>query len=268
MISAPLDFIPLWLFPLLTLALLVLAVECGQRLGQRRRKVAEHETDGPVGVIVGAMLGLLALIIAFTFGFVASRFDDRRTAVLDEANAIGTTYLRTSMLAEPERTALRKLLREYVSLRLRPANIQQLSEAIEQSEQLHAKMWSQATTLGEKSPNSIVVGLFIQSLNEVIDLHEKRVMFGVRNRLPGTIWLALFFVTFISLATLGFHAGLASPKRSIAVAALVATLVAVLLLIADLERPQDGLLKVSQQPLIDLQRSLGESEHPAAGAGH
>ena len=110
--------------------------------------------------------------------------------------------------------------------------------------------------LGETHPTSIVVGLFIQSLNEVIDLHAKRVTAGLRNRIPGAIWVALFVVAGLSLAAMGYHAGLVATSRSLVVLAVALTFSAVIGLIADLDRPQEGGLQVSQQALLDLRHSM------------
>ena len=159
---------------------------------------------------------LLAFMLAFTFGLAASRFDVRRGLVIDEANAIGTTYLRAGLLPEPHRSDVRSLLREYVDVRLEAVQPGKLSQSIGRSEELHARLWAHAVAVGEKNPGSIVVGLFIASLNEVIDLHAKRLALGVRNRIPGTIWAALYFVAIIGTSVMGYHAGLAGSGRSLA----------------------------------------------------
>jgi hypothetical protein len=101
-----------------------------------------------------------------------------------------------------------------------------------------------------------VVGLFVQSLNEVIDLHAKRLQAGLRSRIPGAIWLGLFAVAALSLATMGYHAGLSGTRRSLAILAVAVTFSVVIELIADLDRPQEGVLRISQQALLDVQRSM------------
>lgn len=181
--------------------------------------------------------------------------DTRRQVLLDEANAIGTTYLRTGMLPE-RREDIRTLLRDYVDVRLAAVQSGTVTEGIRQSERLQDQLWAQAVALGEHHPTSIVVGLFVQSLHKVIDLHAKRVTAGLRNRIPGAIWVALCAVAVLSLAAMGYHAGLARTSRSLAELAVAFTFSVVIGLIADLDRPQEGLLKVSQQALIDLRQSM------------
>jgi hypothetical protein len=234
----------------------LLSVEVGYRLGRFRRKCSEQEKEAPVGAMVGATLGLFALLLAFTFGLAAARFDARRQVLLDEANAIGTTYLRAELLSEPHREVVRQLLREYVDVRLKGVRTGMIEQAVGRSEELHAQLWAQAVAVGDKNPNSIVVGLFIQSLNEVIDLHSKRVMVGLRSRIPGPIWSILYAVAVLTLAAMGYHGGLAGTSRSLALLAVAFTFSAVMWLIADLDRPGEGALKASQQALIDLRSSM------------
>jgi hypothetical protein len=208
-----------------------------------------------VGAIVAAGLGLLAFLLAFTFGMAASRFDTRRGLVLDEANAIGTTYLRAALLPEPHRTEIRTLLRDYVDLRLEAVQPGMSVPARERSEELQSRLWAQAVVVAEKQPTPIT-GLFIQSLNEVIDLHAKRVTMGLRNRIPLTIWVALYSTAILAMAGVGYYSGLSSTTRSLATLALAIAFSGILCLIADLDRPQEGLLKVSQQAMVDLRKSL------------
>jgi len=134
--------------------------------------------------------------------------------------------------------------------------------ALARSEELQGRLWSQAVMIAEKSPTPIT-GLFIQSLNEVIDLHAKRVAAGVRARIPAPIWIALFAVAVISLGAMGYHAGLARTSRSIAVLAVGFSFTAVIGLIADLDRPAEGVLQVSQQALIDVQQSMKPTAPPS-----
>jgi hypothetical protein len=260
----PLDSLPLWALFGATVALVLLAIEAGFRLGRWRQRGAEHERETPVGAIVGAILGLLAFLLAFTFGMAASRFDTRRELVLDEANAIGTTYLRAALLPEPQRAEVRALLRDYVDLRLEAVQPGKAAAALERSEELQGRLWAQAVTVAEKRPTPIT-GLFVQSLNEVIDLHSKRVTLGLRNRIPVTIWGALYWTAILAMAGVGYHAGLTSANRTLATLALAVTFSGVLWLIADLDRPQEGLLKVSQQAMIDLQKSLTPAQPVAVG---
>ena len=125
-----LDFVPLWALFLLTTGFVLVAIEAGFRLGRQRAAIAEPENQSPVGTMVGASLGLLAFLLAFTFGFAASRFEVRRTVLLDEVNAIGTAWLRAGTIPEPTGTHARGLLREYASVRLEGAQAGKTDAAI------------------------------------------------------------------------------------------------------------------------------------------
>jgi hypothetical protein len=251
-----LDFFPLWALFLATVAVVIASIEGGYRLGRHRRRGGEPEKEAPVGAIVAATLGLLAFMLAFTFGLAASRFDERRQIVLEESNAIGTAYLRAGLLPQPDSGAIRNLFRVYVDARLQAVQPGRLDDAISDSVKLHRALWSQASEVAAKDTRSIMTGLFIQSLNEVIDLHAKRVMYGLRNRIPEMVWLALYSIAILSMAALGYQEGLSGSRRSIAVFALALTFSAVIGLIADLDRPQEGLLRVSQRAMIDLRESM------------
>jgi hypothetical protein len=253
--NGPLDALPLWALFIVILLVVLFSVEFGYRLGKYRRSRREQEKEAPVGTMVGATLGLLAFILAFTFGLAAARFDTRRQLLLDEANAIGTTYLRAGML--PERgEEVRHLLRDYVGTRLDAVRSGDVSERIRRSEDIQRQVWTEAETVAQKNPNSIVVGLFVQSLNETIDLHAKRIQAGIRSRIPGAIWVGLFAVAVLSLIAMGYFEGLPGTRRSIAVFAVAIAFSVVIELIADLDRPQEGVLRVSQQALLDVQRSM------------
>jgi len=266
-----LDALPLWALFLLTVAVVVVAVELGYRLGKYRRSTAEDEKEAPVGAIVAATLGLLAFMLAFTFSLAATRYDARRTVLLDEANAIGTTFLRAEMLPEPHGVECRELLRDYVDVRLQAVEPGQLEQSLAESGELQRALWNQATQAAAKDTHSIVTGLFLQSLNEVIDLHSKRVLLALRNRIPEIVWLALYFITFLAMGALGYQEGLSRSRRSLVVMSLLLTFSAVILLIADLDRPAEGLIRVSQRTMLDLRESLkfqadGAAAPPAAAS--
>jgi hypothetical protein len=260
MAHQPLDFLPLWVLFLAAGALAWIALEGGYRLGSWRHRRVLEEKDAPVGAMVAAILGLLAFLLAFTFSLAAARFDARRQVVLEEANAIGTAYLRTRLLPEPQRGEAARLLREYVDVRVRAVREGKLAEAVAQSEKLHEQLWSQAAAAAEKNPASIMTGLFVQSLNEVIDIHAKRLLVGARSRIPVSIWGGLLALAVVGMASMGYQAGLSATRRSPAMLLLIFAFAGVLSLIADLDRPQEGFLRVSQEAMTDLQRTMHSAQ--------
>jgi hypothetical protein len=198
----------------------------------------------------------MAFLLAIAMGMASDRFDTRRGVVLTEANSIGTTYLRAGYLPEPASSEIRDLLREYVPLRIVTDDLADVRVKIARSAELHAKLWSIAEELARATPESDVLVLFIDSLNETIDLHEMRITAGIYARVPETILLLLFFGSILTQGLVGFNAGLTRQRSPITAIVLTIVLGAVITLVVDLDRP-GGFLKVNQQPLIDLQEQVG-----------
>ena len=252
--TSPLDVLPLLAVFGLAVIIMLATADAGYRIGRYRRARSEGEMEGPVAAMVGATLGLLAFMLAFTFNLAASRFDARRELVLREANALGTTYLRAATL--PERgSEIRSLLRRYTDLRLEAPQRRDISEVRRQSEDLHTKLWDEATVIAKTHDGSIVAGLFIQSLNEVIDVHAMRIA-ALRTRVPTAIWIALAVLTVLSFAAMGYHAALTRTRRSPAAVVITICFAVVIVLIVDLDRPFEGLLRTSQEAMIDARQGM------------
>ena len=263
-VDGVLDSVPLWALLPITIAVGLLAVEIGYRLGSRRRRHSSDEKEAPVGAMVAATLGLLAFMLAFSFGLAATRFDDHRRVILDESNAIGTTYLRAAMLPEPIASETRTLLREYVDVRIEAVKTGSIDQAISKSGELHDRLWAQAQAATEKD-RSPITALFVQSLNKVIDLHSTRILVGLHSRVPAVIWLTLYLLAALAMSAIGYHEGLTSTRRSLVALTLVVSFSVVLFLIVDLDRPTQGLLRVSQHSMIELRNSMSVALPQQAG---
>ncbi|WP_254508502.1 bestrophin-like domain [Anatilimnocola floriformis] len=254
------DSLPLWVIVLTTLALLSLALEAGYRAGHWRHERTPDEREQPVGAMVAAILGLLALVLGFTFNFAASRFEARRRAVLEEANAIGTTYLRTSFLPREEQSSSQKLLQEYVTIRLQAVKDRKLEAAIVRSGEIQGLLWKEATSAGNASPQAETVGLYIAALNGLIDQHEVRLQVALRSRIPAELWFGLNSLAVMSFAAVGYMCGLSTTRRSPAMLVLTISFTIVLLMIADLDRGQEGLLRVSQDAMVNVQTMIAAGQ--------
>lgn len=261
------DVVPLWAVFACVLVGILMSVEAGYRVGLWRHRRATSEKETTVVGMVTTELGLLAFMLAVTFSLAASRFDDRRRVLLEEANAIGTCYLRAEVLPAEQASAARRLLREYVDVRLAGVGGDRaaVEDAIRQSEAIHPQLWSQATAAARKEPRSVAVGLFIASLNEVIDAHARRLQSGLRSRLPEAVWVVLFGVAVLSFFSMGYHGGLTGTNRSPAVLAMALSFASVIWLTVDLERAHEGMLRISQQPMIDLRASMSPAQPATAG---
>ncbi|RYD31350.1 MAG: hypothetical protein EOP87_14880, partial [Verrucomicrobiaceae bacterium] len=178
-----LDFIPIWILLPLTILLVMLSLEIGYHLGHRSRRKSEDEKESPVGAIAGSVLGLVAFMMEFTFGIVANRYDARKALVRDEANSIGTTYLRTDFLQQPDREEAKALLKDYVqgrldfTARIRTGKMtkEDVDAAMAKVAATHGRLWEMAVANARLDMNSDVGALYVDSLNGTIDLHSLRV---------------------------------------------------------------------------------------------
>ncbi len=241
------------LFAVVSLAL----YEIGFRIGRWWQDRTPGEQEGPTGVLVGSILGLLAFLLAITMGMASDRFDTRRGLVLEEANSIGTTYLRAGYLSEPASTEIRTLLREYAPLRIAPTDRATLAANIARSSEVLDELWLIAEDVARSPDANDVTALFVESLNETIDLNTTRIIAGVFARVPETVLWLLVGGSVLSLGMVGFSAGTTGQRSVLTAVVLVLAFGAVLVLVIDLDRPQDGFIQVSQVPLIQLTERLG-----------
>jgi len=251
----PLDSLPLWVVFLLAVVLLLLASEAGYRLSRVMLRRWPDRAEASVGALNGATLAMLAFLLAFVTSAAVSSFSARRQAVVAEANAIGTAYLRAGYLPEPYTAESRQLLRDYVDTRLQATDQDKITWILERSEEIHSDLWTQVEAL-VRMESSPTLALYVASVNEVIDLHTDRVNVALVARLPWNIVLGLFLMALLALGLVGLHAGYGESRNLIALLAFVLTLSVVFLLIVDLGRGNTGLLQVSQQALLDLQRGM------------
>jgi hypothetical protein len=243
------NIIPIWGLFLATAAIVLLALEAGYRLGRYRSALAAHEKEASTGTMVGATLGLLAFLLAFTFNMASSRYDARRQAFLGEVTAIETAYLRADILPDPYRSESRDLFRKYVDLRLETLDRQDIAEILRKSKDLQRRLWSLAIEAKAAPP-------YLQALNEVFTSQTKRVAAALRSHVPGTIWAVLYVITTLAMAAMGYHVGLTGTIRPLAIPFLALVFAAVMQLIADLDRPFAGMITVDQQAMVDLRNSM------------
>jgi hypothetical protein len=255
--EALLDRCPVWLLYGSTVLLLLVGNEIGFRLGRWRRARMPEGEKTPATAIMGSTLGLLAFMLAFTFGMSGSRFDARKQLVLDEASAVLRAFQRAQFLPEPQKDACSRLLRDYVGLRTPVATVQNaaaLQELVTRSEGIQDALWKEASTLADRPSPSL--SIFIQSLSELTDLQMKRVRAAVWNRIPPTILLTLYGIAFLALTAMGYGAGLAESRTTVPSVMLILTFSAIIVLIVDLERPRQQLFQVAQEPMADVARRI------------
>ena len=235
----------------------LVAYEIGFRVGRWWQERTPDEKEGPSGVLVGSLLALMAFLLAITMGMASDRFDSRRQLVLEEANAIGTVYLRAGYLSQPASDQTRELLREYAPLRVNTENDARLADQFARSGEIAAELWMIAEPLARESPDSQVLALYISALNDMIDLGETRLTAIEYARVPESVILLMFLGSVLTLGMVGFHAGLHRHRSLVSAVVLVVVLGAVITLVVDLDRPRRGFLQVSQQPMFDLIEQIG-----------
>ena len=245
------------------LALLIAAAEFGNRLGRAHRRKVADDTDA--GNLASAALGLLALLIAFTYSMALERYDLRRQAVLQEANAIGSAANFALMLPRAEQAPVLADLREYTELRIAlgaPHDDARFAADIQRSGQLRADLWRRAVAAETAEPQSLGVYQFVWNLNDMNNMGEKRIT-ALRNHVPVVVSLMLAGTALVALGFSGYGAGVAGVKRRVAnliMALLVSTLIALML---DLQRPDRGTIQVPTQPLEDTLNAIPAA--PPAG---
>ncbi|MEH6485767.1 MULTISPECIES: hypothetical protein [Pseudomonas] len=239
---------------------MALVIELGYRLGRMIQSMSDEPSKAHVNAIQGSLIGILALLLGFTFSLALQRFDNRSEAVVDEANAIGTAYLRAHLLPEPARTDSINKLQSYLSLRIRTGNLDlakpyQRRAMLTQAADLQSQLWSYALKAAQEQPNPVTTGLYIQALNEMIDSYGTRD--AALNRHVPEIVLGLLYVTFLMAGVIvGYTAGMSGHRASFATYIMVGLIVLLVFLIIDLDRPRRGLIQVDHKSLVDLESSL------------
>lgn len=253
------DYFPLWVTFLFVITIILCAAWVGVTFSRWRKKSVIEE-DGPVNTIVGAILALLAFILAFTFGLTNTRFDARKMYMLDEVNAIETTWLRASLISEPKQTKIKNLLKEYVRIRIELAKNREINkEVIIQSSKIQNEIWTIVNKLVKEEPqNNRINILFITSVNEMFDNQTKRITVTLSHRIPPMIWVTLFILTTISMFVVGYLLGKTEKPNWYLILALSLAFSAVILVIIDLDSTR-GTIFINHQPTFNLyQRMLGE----------
>ena len=257
MTQALLDPIPI---PALFIGFAIVTLICyevGFRVGRWWQDREPGEQEGPNDVLLGSLLALMAFLLAVTAGMAADRFDARRGTVLDEANAITEVYLRADYLPPSDAAEMKELLRTYAPLRVATSDRARIAANIERSKQLQAEMWAVQARVTAAGHDSDLNSSFGESLDDLIELSETRVVQGLYARVPDTILVLLLLGSALALLMIGYSAGLKKRRSLISAFVLIFALGIVLVMVVDLDRPQDGFVTVSQQPLIDVQQMIG-----------
>ena len=224
--------------------------EIGLRIG---RSQATREADKDAGSMAAAALGLLALLIGFTYAMALARYDARRSVVLEEANAIGSTANFALMLPQAEQAPILDMLQRYTRLRLDlgvPFNEAKLHDDLSRSTALLTTLWQGAVAITAAAPQSLPAYRYVASLNETNNIAEKRITL-LRNHVPIEILMMLAATALIAMGFTGYAAGVAGVTRRVAIGIMAALIAFLVVVTQDLARPDRGAIEVSTQALED-----------------
>ncbi len=223
-------------------------------LGNRARKRRKEHPD-QLANIQGATLGLLALLLGFSFALAAGRFNDRVRLITEEANAIGTAWLRCDLLPDANREAARKMLQAYTAQRIAyydATDAAARAMAVAESEKLQSRIWEIFLNIAKSLPDR--ANVLLPPINELIDLHGSRLAASQRH-MPSVLLGLLIACSAVSVASVGYGCGVAGKRNAVLTTALTFLIAGTLWAIIDMDHPRKGLIRVGQQPMLDLQQS-------------
>jgi hypothetical protein len=256
------DGIPLAGVFFATLTCTFLSIEVGFLMGKWRRKGLPPEASVRTGPLASASLGLLAFMLAMVFSAVSSRFNELKHIGLDEANAIGTAFLRADLLDTADRAKIRHLLNDYVALRIeavQDSSKEQIEEAIAKSEAIQSELWSTAVASALRQPTP-TAALVVQSLNDVIDMHEKRITYSLYYRLPWIMWTMLYCLAILAMGIGGYDTGLSGSSRVTAITLSTALAFSVVfVLVISFDRPHLHMSRTTHDAMLDVQEDIRSS---------
>jgi hypothetical protein len=251
----PIDIIPIWGLFLLTIGTIFIFEEIGYRVGSRLELKKGIEGESISSSLSGIILGLQAFMLAFTFGIVSGRYDNKKELVRQEANVIRTAWHRADFLQEPDRVRSKELLQRYVDERIELAEkgeVEHVIAGLDDAVDMQDQLWQMAVANSRIDMNSDIGSLYVQSVNDIAELHAERVSIGLQARIPTVIWGALYGLMLLGMVGVGYASYLAGSRRYYVTLILSIAFSLVIALIASLDNPGGRLMPVPQQPLINV----------------
>lgn len=249
---------------ILLVSILFLAIllfyEIGFQIGKYKQEGTDKVLKEQTVAIQAGILGLLALLLGFTFNMSLQRFDNRSQAEIKEANAIGTTVLRTKLLPAPFDTNAAHLLEQYIDLRLLISDVdltrtEKRREYNRKTDKLQDELWHLAIEAADIDSRPVISGYFITSLNDMIDARGERNAI-LKRHVPEAILVLLFIVFMLSGAIIGYSSGLSFKRAYVPTVLLTLLIVLVVFITIDLDRPKRGIIKVKQDSMLELKHTI------------
>ena len=250
---------PTWVLVVSVLGLMFAASEVGYRLGRARQAEEPERSHNVSSGLKASIFGLVALLLGFSYSMTSSRFNQRQRLVLDEANAIGTCYLRAGLLGEPAPNRIRTTLQRYTALRiehferaLEPGEYQRTTKAMDAA---LVDLWS-AVEDGVNADHELArTSQIVPAANEVIDLSATRA-WASHNHMPPSVLLLLAVCMVVSSGLMGHSFGQVGRRHLGLWIAMDVLVILALFVVLDFDRPRRGLIQVNHTPLIELQESM------------
>lgn len=256
------DQLSIYSILLICLVTQIVSIEVGYRMGDLRKGKPNKSQMAQVRAIMGASLGLLAFMLAFSFNSAQRHFEARTGAYMLEVSAIDSAYRGSDLIKKEERGVAKELLRKFAKLRVdtrlvvKENDMERAIDMIRESELIHDQLWSLAEVSMEGAGDGEDTGIFAQAVLAMIDAHDARIQYAFFNRIPPIIWLTLFGMAALSMAVMGYQAGLTGTRSSFATWTLALTFAFVMTLITDLDRPRMTFFKMNQDLMIELQSRM------------
>lgn len=254
-----------WLIGFVTLILLITSVEVGYWIGLKAKIEMTQPMKAQISTIQTAILTIFTFLLGFTFAMALSRFDNRKQMVVKESNAIGTAVLRSQLLPENQRDKMIELFKKYVNIEFSITSranipIKEKKELNNEVKRLQNLMWNEAFNATENNPLSVPAGLFATSINQLIDIKTERDI-AISNHVPEIVLLGLLLFAALAIGILGYGNGLAATHARYPAIILCIVISISFILIIDLDRPNRGMTKVSQESMIDLMSIINKASN-------
>ncbi|MCH7228539.1 hypothetical protein [Haloferula sp. A504] len=256
--------VPLWLDFVIFLAVLLVALEVGYRIGVRRQHAWKSDEIGGGRISLTSMFAVLGLMLAFTFGAAINRHEARKKAIVAETNALGTAFLHASLAKEPGRSELRAALLDYARTRTSghsgKMTVARLESLIRQSWDAKAKLWPATERIVKGSAQGPIEAALVQSVTKVLDSDTNRVA-AVLDSLPPMVLTLLLLIAAATVSVAGFNAGLSGKMSRLRTSLLILVLASIMLVIIDFDRSSTGFIQVRDN---SLRAAISEMEESLA----
>ena len=253
--------VPAWLFAVILFAATLFMLELGRRIGVRQRARLGDTHGSGLAAVEGSIFGLLGLIVAFTFAGAAARFDQRRGQIVEEANDIGTAYLRVDLLPPDLQPAIRQKFREYVDARLEVyralPNVEAATVYLARANALQGEIWPLAVAAGQAAPGAAPSMLLLPALNAMFDISNSR-YWAMRTHPPLVIFALLFALILSCALFAGYGMSGSSGRNWLHRLGFSFVLAAAVFVIIDLEHPRFGLIRIDafDRALTDVRETM------------